>query len=188
MNRIIILAWIALALGIFSCRQQVQEELPEILLENSDIELLEGVEIIYSDSAEVKVRVTGPVMYYHTAPNDPRQEFPNGVEVEFLGRRGEVVSTLTAKYAIRKESMGIIIVRDSVVWQSTQKERLTTSELTWDERRQKVFTDHFVVITRPEEILYGRGFEADQDFSNITLKAVEGRVKVEDQDQKQEEN
>ena len=80
-------------------------------------------------------------------------------------------------------------MRDSVVWQSVRKEHLTTDELTWDERRQKVFTDRFVVITRPGEILYGRGFEANQDFTNITMKAVEGRVVVEDdQNPNQAEN
>ncbi len=170
----------ALASLAFACKQEAADVLPEILLDNPNLELLEEVEIFYSDSAQVKVRVTGPVMYYHTDPGDPRQEFPGGVEVEFLGRTGEIVSTLTAKYAIRKESLGIIVVRDSVVWQSAQNERLTTDELTWDERRQKVFTDRFVVVTRPDEILYGRGFEADQDFSNITMKAVEGSVKVEE--------
>lgn len=171
-----------------ACRQEAPELLPEVVLNNSNLELLEEVEILYSDSAQVKVRVTGPVMYYHTDPSDPRQEFPDGVEVVFLDRNRQIVSRLTAKYAIRRESMGLIVVRDSVVWQSNAGERLTTDEMTWDERRQKVFTDRFVVITRPEEILYGRGFEADQDFSNITMKAVEGRVQVEDQGAKQEEN
>ena len=39
------------------------------------------------------------------------------------------------------------------------------------------------------EILYGRGFEANQDFTNITMKAVEGRVVVEDdQNPNQAEN
>jgi len=179
---------VSIALLLPACRQEAAELLPEVVLNNPNLELLEEVEILYSDSAQVKVRVTGPVMYYHTEQNEPRQEFPNGVEVEFLDRNLNVVSRLTAKYAIRKETLGLIVVRDSVVWQSDAGERLTTDEMTWDERRQKVFTDRFVVITRPDEILYGRGFEADQDFSNITMKAVEGRVKVEDGEAKQENN
>ncbi|MBX2926255.1 MAG: LPS export ABC transporter periplasmic protein LptC [Saprospiraceae bacterium] len=171
-----------------ACERRASDVLPDILLNNPNLELLEDVEILYSDSAFVKVRVRGPVMLYHTERNDPRQEFIEGVEVDFLDRNQEVVSRLTAKYAIRRESIGTIIVRDSVVWQSSQNERLTTDEMTWDERLQKVFTDRFVVITRPEEILYGRGFEADQDFTNITMKAVEGRVKVDNQEGKQDQN
>jgi len=177
------------AMLLAGCREEIPETLPDALLSNPNMELLEEVEILYSDSAEVKVRVTGPVMYYHTEANDPRQEFPGGITVHFLDRDQQVASTLTAKYAIRRESLGTIIVRDSVVWQSVRKEHLTTDELTWDERRQKVFTDRFVVVTRPGEILYGRGFEANQDFTNITMKAVEGRVVVEDdQNTNQAEN
>lgn len=185
-----ILAWFipVLMLAAPACERKATDELPNILLDNPNLELLEDVEILYSDSAFVKVRVRGPVMLYHTERNDPRQEFIEGVEVEFLDRNMEVLSRLTAKFAIRRESLGIIIVRDSVVWKSNQNEQLTTDEMTWDERRQKVFTDRFVVITRPEEILYGRGFEADQDFTNITMKAVEGRVKVDNQGDKQDEN
>jgi LPS export ABC transporter protein LptC len=185
-----ILAWFipVLMLAAPACERKATDELPNILLDNPNLELLEDVEILYSDSAFVKVRVRGPVMLYHTERNDPRQEFIEGIEVEFLDRNMEVLSRLTAKFAIRRESLGIIIVRDSVVWKSNQNEQLTTDEMTWDERRQKVFTDRFVVITRPEEILYGRGFEADQDFTNITMKAVEGRVKVDNQGDKQDEN
>ncbi len=175
-----ILAWTILGVLLASCRHEPPETLPDILLQGTDLELLEGVEILYSDSAVVKVRVTGPLMYYYTGSADLRQEFPQGVEVSFLDRLGQPTSTLTARYGIRKENIGIIVVRDSVVWESAHGERLTTDELTWDERRQKVYTDRFVVVTRPDEILYGRGFEADQDFRNITMKAVEGRVKVED--------
>ncbi len=176
----VIFAWIILGMLLASCRHEPPEALPEVLLQGADLELLEGVEILYSDSATVKVRVTGPLMYYYTGSADLRQEFPQGVQVSFLNRLGQTTSTLTARYGIRRENMGLIVVRDSVVWESAQGERLTTNELTWDERRQKVYTDHFVVVTRPDEILYGRGFEADQDFRNITMKAVEGRVKVED--------
>lgn len=184
------MAWFipVLMLAAPACERKATDELPNILLDNPNLELLEDVEILYSDSAFVKVRVRGPVMLYHTERNDPRQEFIEGIEVEFLDRNMEVLSRLTAKFAIRRESLGIIIVRDSVVWKSNQNEQLTTDEMTWDERRQKVFTDRFVVITRPEEILYGRGFEADQDFTNITMKAVEGRVKVDNQGDKQDEN
>ncbi|HRD79452.1 MAG: LPS export ABC transporter periplasmic protein LptC [Saprospiraceae bacterium] len=181
----IIIAAILLA----GCREEAPETLPDALLSNPNMELLEEVEILYSDSAALKVRVTGPVMHYFTEANDPRQEFPGGVIVHFLDRDQQVASILTAKYAIRRESIGTIIVRDSVVWQSVRKEHLTTDELTWDERRQKVFTDRFVVVTRPGEILYGRGFEANQDFSNLTMKAVEGRVVVdEEKNENQAEN
>jgi LPS export ABC transporter protein LptC len=167
-----------LGLALLGCHQVTDDILPEILMHEPNLELLEEVQILYSDSASVKVSVSGPIMYYYTDQSNVRQVFPKGIKVEFLDKNLQVQSVLTAKYAVRQEGLGTIVVRDSIVWKSQMQETLTTDELTWDERQKKIYTDRFVVLSRPDEMLYGRGFEADQDFSNIVMKAVEGRVKV----------
>ena len=86
----------------------------------------------------------------------------------------------TAKYGVRYPNEGLVIVRDSVVWESMAQEKLETSELRWDEREKKIYTNKFVRITRPDEIIYGHGFEANQDFSYSKIQAIEGRIKVGD--------
>ncbi|HQU60419.1 MAG TPA: LPS export ABC transporter periplasmic protein LptC, partial [Saprospiraceae bacterium] len=95
-----------------------------------------------------------------------------------IGPAGATTSELTARYGIRMEKQNQVIVRDSVVWHSVEGEKLETEELIWDERSRKVFTHRFVVVTRPDEIIYGHGFEADQDFSYSRINAIEGRLKA----------
>ena len=73
-------------------------------------------------------------------------------------------------------------MRDSVVWKSVEGDTLETEELFWDERREKIYSNKFVVITRPDEVIYGHGFEADQDFSYSRINAIEGRIKVDNPD------
>ena len=143
-----------------------------------EAEIAKDIEILYSDSAKVKVRVTGPTMLYHQDRADVRQEFPDGLIVEFFDEEQEISSILTAKYGIRLETQNKVVVRDSVVWKSMLGEMLETSELTWDERTKKVHTNKFVVVTRPEEIVYSYGFEADQNFKDIRMYAIDGRKKV----------
>ena len=154
----------------------------EALVEKFDtqVERASDVEILYSDSAHVRVRVTGPTMLNHLDRRDPHQEFPDGLVVDFFGEQKTVESRLTAKYGVRYPNEGLVIVRDSVVWQSVEEEKLETSELRWDEREKKIYTNKFVRITRPDEIVYGHGFEANQDFSYSKIQAIEGRIKVED--------
>ncbi len=147
------------------------------------VEKAYDVEILYSDSAVVRVRVTSPVMNRYTERKEPHQEFSEGVLVEFLGPNREVSSWLTAKYAIRLENKDQVIVRDSVVWQSIEREKLETEELIWDERTKKLYTNKFVTIIRPDEIIYGYGFESDQDFKQARIKAIEGTLKVKDLNQ-----
>jgi len=168
------------ACWLISCKNDlssIQEAFPS---EAVYVEEIRDFEMLYSDSARVKVRVKGPVMWRHLDEKNPRQEFPEGLEVEFLDNGFRVNSRLTALYAVREEGDSRIIVRDSVVWTGLNNEKLETEELIWDERAKKVYTNKFAVIRRADEIIWGHGFESDQNFSRSRIKAIEGRIKVDD--------
>lgn len=173
-----LILWIGLVGLLCACENSMEDiaALNEKL--DTQVERAEVVEILYSDSAKIKVKIAGPTMLYHLDRKDPKQEFPDGVKVDFFDQFQQLSSVLTAKYAIRLEQKQQVLVRDSVVWESEANEKLETEELIWDEQKQKLLSNKFVVITRPDEIIYGHGFEADQDFSNARINAVEGRIAV----------
>lgn len=169
----------SIATILFLACEKTPPPVDEVLMRQGlEAEIARDVEILYSDSAKIKVRVTGPTMLYHQDRADVRQEFPDGVQVEFFDEEQQISSVLTAKYGVRLETQNKVVVRDSVVWQSTVGDMLETSELTWDERQKKVHTNKFVVVTRPDEIMYGHGFEADQNFRDIRMYAIDGRKKI----------
>lgn len=147
---------------------------------DTSVEKAIDVEILYSDSAQIRVRIKAPTMLRYLDKREPYQEFIDGVYVEFFNPDKTVSSTLTSKYAIRYDNKNQVVVQDSVVWESISNEKLESEELIWDEKTKKVFTKKFVRITRPDEIIYGYGFEANQDFSYSKINAIEGRLKVED--------
>ncbi len=167
-------------ISLAACKNELAEI--EALTDNysTNVETAKEVEILYSDSAQVRVRITGPTMLYHLDRTQPHQEFPDGVNVDFYDAEGLVTGELTARYGVRYENRGEVVVRDSVVWKSTEGEKLETEELIWDEHTGKVYTKKFVVVTRPDEIIYGHGFEADQNFTYSRINAIEGRIKVEE--------
>lgn len=168
-----------LALLTLACEKEAPP-IDEVLMEQGlEAEITRDVEILYSDSAQIKVRVTGPKMLYHYERSNVRQEFTEGVKVDFFDEEQNITSVLTAKYGVRLETQNKVVVRDSVVWKSVEGDMLETSEMTWEERHKKVQTNKFVVVTRPDEIIYGHGFEADQNFKNIRMYAIDGRKKIE---------
>ncbi len=174
-------AWLLLtAMITVACQEPIAEE--EFSTEglSASTERGEDIELLYSDSAVLRVRVTGPVMLSHTDRSQLSQEFIDGVRVEFFNETGNLTSLLTAKYAIRYEKLGEVIVRDSVVWQSVQQEQLETSELIWNENKRQVYTNKFVVITRPQDTIFSRGFQADQNFRNMRFSAIDGVKEVEE--------
>ncbi len=49
---------------------------------------------------------------------------------------------------------------------------------------KKIYTDAFVKITTKDEIIWGDGMIADQDFSNYEIKNVKGEVSIKDEEKK----
>ncbi|MBK8923515.1 MAG: LPS export ABC transporter periplasmic protein LptC [Saprospirales bacterium] len=150
--------------------------------EDTQIEVGRDVEILYSDSAIVRVRVTAPTLHNFVDRENPRQEFPDGIKVEFLTPQLRVRSTLTAKFAIRQQEKGLVIARDSVVLTTVEQEQLETEELIWNEKSEMVSTEKFVKVTKPGEVIYGFGLEANQDFSFWKITVPKGTIKAEQLD------
>jgi LPS export ABC transporter protein LptC len=172
-------AWVlACCLLTGACVNDIEEVEELVAQYDAEVETAYDVEILYSDSARVMVRITGPKLLFYLDAKDPRQEFPDFVKVEFFDRQQQVTSTLTAKYGLRYAKRDLVIARDSVVLLSEDGNRLETEELIWSDREDRIYTDHFVVIQRPGEILYGRGFEATEDFTQWRILAPEGHILV----------
>ena len=173
-----VLSLLSAFLFLTSCENDLAEVERMVNKDEIKYETMNDVELLYSDSAILRVKVMGDKMLRYLDVNTPTQEFPVGVNVDFFDQRGRTQSELTSKYAIRFEKKNEIIVRDSVVWESKAGDRLETEELIWDEKSNKVYTKKFVKITRPGEIIYGYGFEANQDFTRWEINAITGRIKV----------
>ncbi|MEO6037465.1 MAG: LPS export ABC transporter periplasmic protein LptC [Saprospiraceae bacterium] len=170
---------LGLSLLITACDGLRKENKQIFSPEDTQVVIAKDVEILYSDSAVLRVRVHGPLLYNFEDRENPRQEFPGGVKIEFLEPDLSVKSTLTSKTATRYPEKGQIIARDSVELNTIKQEKLETEELIWDEKTARIFTDKFVKVTKPGEIIYGYGLEAEQDFSYWLIKVPKGRIKVE---------
>jgi LPS export ABC transporter protein LptC len=183
--RLILFAMVVFLSGCVNDLAEVNQLFDET---STGVEIARDIEMLYSDSAIVRVRILGPTLMRYLEDEKPRDEFPDGVHVDFLDADGSVNSTLDAQYAVRYTREKQVIVRSdinegtTVILQNDKGEKLETSELIWDEAESKVFTDKFVKITKPEEIIFAYGFSAKQDFSEYTLNKVVGRVKVNDQE------
>ena len=169
-------------ISLYACADEPKETRQVFTQDDTAVEVGKNVEILYSDSALVRVRVTGPVLHNFVTRDNPRQEFPEGIKIEFLEPNLSVKSVLTAKNAIRQQEKGRITARDSVVMTTVKQEKLETAELIWDEKTAKVFTDKFVKVTQPGEVIYGFGLEAEQDFSYWKIIVPKGRIKVDQLD------
>jgi Lipopolysaccharide-assembly, LptC-related len=162
-----------------SCKNEVAETAPVVTRDQLSIEQGGDVEIIYSDSARVKVRVMGPKMFYYTDRGNPRQEFTEGVKTYFYDENQVEQGVLTGKYAIRDEQKRKVIIRDSVVWTSARDGKLETSELVWDETVNVISSTRFSKITRGKEVIQGFNFETNDKLTQWKIKNPTGELPME---------
>ena len=170
---------VAFAFFIFSsCKEENIKSKEQVSKKDALIEVAKEVELLYSDSAVVRIKITGPKLLSHIEKDNPFDEFPEGIKLDFFDALQQPSSVLTGKYALRFPLKNQVIIRDSCVWQSITQEKLEAFELIWDENLQKVYSNKLVIITTPTEKIWGYGFETNQDFTRWKINKPQGRLAV----------
>lgn len=144
---------------------------------NVKIEKGEDVQINYSDNGVVRIQASGPVVTRYNTEK-PYLEFSDGIQILFYTATHEVDSRLTAKYATAIENSKSMTARDSVVVINNKGEILNTDELIWDEDKKIIYSNSFVKITTADEIIYGNGMTANENFTDYVIKNITGTIKV----------
>jgi LPS export ABC transporter protein LptC len=140
-------------------------------------ESAKNIKILYSDSARVQVEITAPELNHFETEN-PYIEMPVGFNAVFFNDEMGVKSKLDAGYGIRYERDQRMEARKNVNVLNEKGERLNTEHLVWDERKQKLYSKEFVKITTKDEVIFGNGFEANQDFSKYKIFNIKGTISI----------
>ncbi len=140
-------------------------------------ETARSIKIIYSDSAKVQVEITAPILDHYSTEN-PYIEMPKGLNAIFYDSKMGVKSKLEAEYGIRYEREQKMEARKNVIVTNEKGDKLNTEHLIWDERKEKLLSDEDVKITTKDEIIFGKGFEANQDFTKYKIFNLKGTISI----------
>lgn len=139
-----------------------------------------NVEMLYTDSARLRAKVKAPRRDTYLGEKE-RIEFTDGVEVMFYGEDGSESGELKAKYAINNTKSEQMIARNNVqLVNKLEGKHLETEELIWDQKSGRIYSDKFSKITSKQEVIYGDGFESNQDFSQYRILKIRGIVNIEE--------
>jgi len=161
-----------------SCKNDLKKIQQTIDRSMLNTERADSVTIIYSKEGITKAQLFAKTFNHVQDAKPPYIEMKNGIRVLFYNDSMNLQSTLLAKYGRYFEQSGNVLVRDSVVVYNIKKEQLNTEELIWNEKLQKFYTDKFVKITTPTQIIYGNGLESNQNFSDYTILKMKGIIGV----------
>lgn len=138
--------------------------------------------ITYTDSGRITLEIRAGRIDRFPGEH-PLDTFSGGIEVISYDDRGNFESQINAEHAVNLPEKKLMIARDSVRLRNYEGKLLETELLTWDDNTGMIYTDKFVTITTPTEILYGYGLNAKQDFSFYEILDIRGTIIVEEEDE-----
>lgn len=176
---ILLVSVLICCLSFVSCTNDLEDIKEVEKAEAIYIETAKDVEIIYTEEGKVRAKIFAPQVRRNTKEN-PWTEFNAGLKLyTYNPESSEVAGQLTANYGISHEKSELMIVRDNVQVTNIDNEKIETEELFWDRKNEKVYTEKFVTITTPDEIIYGNGMDANEDFTEWTIRNIKGTVSIE---------
>ena len=164
---------------LMSCKNDIEVISSMTNIDTLPSQTIVNLETIYTDSAKIQLIVKSKLVKTYNREEDPYLEFPKGLEVFFYDRNGIVESQLSAKYAIYHEADQLWEAKDSVVVINANDEILNTEQLFWDENKKLIYTSKFVSITTTNEIIYGDGLEANENFTDWKIMKPRGTFYLE---------
>ncbi|MCB0480962.1 MAG: LPS export ABC transporter periplasmic protein LptC [Flavobacteriales bacterium] len=169
---------ILLTSALFSCQNDPEKVKAVGSQEKVPTEISFETEILYSDSAVLRIKLTTPKLIRFSGEETPYVEFPQGLMLTMFDSAGQVETTLKANYGVNYPNERKIEVKKDVEVVNNTGEILNTEHLIWLRDESKIYTEEFVKITTPDEIIYGDGLEANETFTKYRIKNIKGTIAV----------
>ncbi len=175
------MAWLLFlsCLGFNSCKNDPREIEALVDPRSVQVDRAQDVTIIFSENGLTQARLFAQEFIRNDQALPPYIDMKGDVRMELFGDSLETESVLTAGYARYYEKQGNILIRDQVVVHNRKGENLFTDELVYHRDRARFYTEKPVRVETPDQIIYGDGLEANEDFSWYEILHPKGVVQVE---------
>ncbi|GAB2945338.1 hypothetical protein GCM10027048_07920 [Hymenobacter coalescens] len=172
MRRKTIGATLLLGAGLLgSCQDKAATPQKKIVYTGPTLETT-NVTTLFSDSARLQVRLKA--VLEQTFENGDLV-YPKGVDMTFYAKDGSVVNTLRGNYGKFVRADNRYVVRGDVRVRNEQKQQgMRTEELYYDRPQARIYTEKFVRVETPTEVLTGEGLQANEDFSRYKILKPQG--------------
>jgi len=167
---------------VSACKNDLSKLPPENTIQDLDNDRATDVTFIKSENGKVKAKLHTKDYVQNQNAKPPYIDMLNGLKVEFFDDSLKLESTLTARTARYYINEQNVIARDSVVVVNSKGDKLQTEELIWNSKLERIFSEKFVRITKDDQINYGEGLEATQDFKWFRIKKLRGSIPVSNTD------
>lgn len=166
------------AILFYACENNIEEIKAFASPENLPVLEAENFETLSTDSGEVRFFMKAPKLLKYENDGNAYLEFPKGVKLVKYDENENVISSITADYARQYEKEKKWEAKNNVVATNAKGDTLKTELLNWEEKTGKIYSDEYVKIIRPDQIITGIGFESNQNLENWKIRNPKGTIYV----------
>lgn len=175
----------AVLLAVYFLLSACQSNKPEAIAAITNREdipslIVEELETTITDSGKVKIRFITPEMLQYDRKKEPYRDFPKGLHCIMYQSNGEIDAQIKCRNAIYYDKEELWELNIDVEAINQKGEVLSTEQLFWDMKTEKIYSEKFVTITQGPNVYTGTGMEADQNMDNWRIKNLTGDLELEE--------
>lgn len=149
----------------------------------------DSLSTLISDSGLVKYKMIAKTWLLFDQAEDPHSLFPDGFYFEQFDSLFNVTATIKADSVWNFTRRKLWQLRGNVSIVNSLGETFTSEELFWDENAQRIYSNQYVEINRPNKTLTkAKRFEANQQMTNYRLYDVISDIYVNDDEEANQQN
>lgn len=168
----------------FSCTNNTQKVRDFLVAKNLPIGVAKDIYHVYKDSGRITSKLITPVLHdFSNRKEHPYNEFPKGLKIISFETDKDSV-TITGDYGLSyNKTLVSEIVGNVVVINHTEKTKLETEQLFWDQKTGYFFSEKKFKFTTEESTFFGIGFESNGDLSKRLVKNLTGTIETKETDE-----
>ncbi|MDR2962461.1 MAG: LPS export ABC transporter periplasmic protein LptC [Bacteroidales bacterium] len=165
---------------IFSCNNDIETIKKVSQSEQVPMLLGENIALTQSEQGRIMLKVFTKELIQYANGEKNYTEFPQGIRAVHFSNYPDTISYLQADYAINYAETDVWEAKGNVIARNVKNEQLNTEYLVWDQKKKIIYSNARVQVTTPDDIIYGEGFESDEQFENWSVKKVTGTFTFEE--------
>lgn len=133
-----------------------------------------GVETLISDSGITRYRIKAPEWLIYENAKEPYWFFPQGLYVEKFDSVFATEALIQGDTATYFKNKQLWRLDKNVRIENTKDEVFLTSQIFWDQRKREIYSDSFIHIETPDEVIEGYGFTSNEQMTRYVIRRTSG--------------
>ncbi|EAR13166.1 hypothetical protein PI23P_01692 [Polaribacter irgensii 23-P] len=163
---------------LFACSNNSEEVRNFLEEKNLPIGIAKEAYHVYKDSGRVTSKLITPILLdFSNRKKHPYNEFPEGIKIINFENEGKDSVTIIGDYARSYSKTEVSEIQGNVVvLNHTDKSRLETVQLFWDQKTKYFVSEKAFTLYKEQDTIQGIGFECKEDLSEHLAKKTIGRI------------